>query len=286
MQGFIILHSAGNETNSQDCPTSSSTSDRNTILIIVICLGVGIPIALLAIVLVTVALCCCGSSEPDKKKEEEKAPENVDYVQSGYANQAPQNYRRDTLLMRPGNIRDAFLGIDSAAPTGTFARNLKTKDYLKMTPKQRLQTLEFPHDNICIIKDQQESSFGPTYIGEATSLHESEPTTTVFIKSLRNEAPGHLRQQFTAEMTWASGYSHPNILSLLAVCNREEPRYMIYEHLEFGSLKQFLHTLDSAWMDFDEFLNEEISTAPSTASPALGEYIPTGLADTLHLESA
>ena len=174
--------------------------------------------------------------------------------------------------MRPGNIRGAFLGLDSKAPTGTFARNLKTKDYTKMTPKQRLQALEFPHNSICIIKDRGENSFGPIYIGEATGLYESEPTTTVYIKTLRNDASGNLRQKFTVEMTWASGYDHPNVLPLLAVCNKEQPNYMIFENLEFGTLKHFLHTLESAWTDFDEFLNEEASTCASTTSPALGKH--------------
>jgi hypothetical protein len=242
-----------------------------TLIVLVICLSLGLPIALCVVVLVVMTLCYCRSGGPGRGEDVEDAGENLEYVQPGYSNQLPQDYHhRNTLLMRPGNIRDAFLGLDKAAPTGTFARNLRTKEYLKMTPKQRLQALEFPHSSICVMRDQQESSFGPSYIGEATGLNENEPTTTVFIKSLRNDAAQHIQQQFTAEMTWASGYSHPNVLSLLAVCNREEPRYMIFEHLEFWTLKHFLHTLDSAWMDFDEMLNEEASTAASTASPALG----------------
>ena len=263
----------GNETVPQDCLPSSG-SDSNTILIIVISLSLGIPIILCAILLLIMVICCCGSNEPNQGNDVVDDPENLEYIQPGYANQLSPDYHKHTLLMRPGHIRDAFLGLDNVAPTGTFARNLKTKDFLKMTPKQRLQALEFPHNSICIMKDQQETSFGPTYIGEATGLNENEPTTTVYIKSLQNEASGAIRQQFTAEMTWASGYSHPNVLSLLAVCNREEPRYMIFEHLEFGTLKNFLHTLESAWMDFDEFLNEEASTAASTATPALGKRYP------------
>ena len=232
----------------------------------------GIPIALGAILLIVLALCCCTPRKPNDDKDVENTAENLEYVQPDSASQLPQNYHKNTLLMRPGNIRDAFLGLNMPAPTGTFARNLKSKDFLKMTPKQRLHALEFPHNNICIMKDQQESSFGLTYIGEATGLNENEPTTTVYIKSLRNEADEHTRQQFMAEMMWASGYSHPNVLSLLAVCNREDPRYMIFEYLEFGTLKHFLQTIDSAWMDFDEFLNEEASTVDSTASPALGKH--------------
>ena len=219
-------------------------------------------------------LCYCSSSSGEqggRGDDVEDAGGNLEYIQPGYPNPVPQDYHKNTLLMRPGNIRDAFLGLDNAAPTGTFARNLRTKEYLKMTPKQRLHALEFPHNNICITKHQAENSFGSTYIGEAMGLNENEPTTTVFIKSLRNDAAEVVQQQFMAEMTWASGYSHPNILSLLAVCNREEPRYMVFEHLVYGTLKHFLHTLDSAWMDFDEMLNEEASTAASTASPALGQ---------------
>ena len=260
---------------SQDCVPDSNS---NTILITAICLGLGIPIALCAIVFIIMALYCYTPNKSNVDKDVENAPENPEYVQPGYAN---QNYRNNTLLMRTGNIRDAFLGLSTSAPTGTFARNLKSKDFLKMTPKQRLHALEFPHNNICIMKDQQESSFGPTYIGEATGLNENEPTTTVYIKSLRNEADNHMRQHFMAEMTWASGYSHPNVLSLLAVCNREDPRYMVFEYLEFGTLKHFLHTIDSAWMDFDEFLNEEASTVDSTASPALGKHSCTTV-NTIH----
>ena len=268
---MLSRSSVGNDTLFPDCDsTPSGVSDTLIILVTSLCLGV--PIVLCATLVIVMIVCfCCTSSEPKRGKDVEDQGNNLEYAQPGYANQLPpSDYNRSTLLMRPSNIRDAFLGLDSAAPTGTFARNLKTKEYLKMTPKQRLHALEFPHSSICIMKDQQESSFGPTYIGEATGLHENEPTTTVYVKSLRNDADQHIKQQFTAEMTWASGYSHPNVLSLLAVCNREEPRYMIFEHLEYGSLKHFLHTLASAWMDFDEILNEEASTVPSTTSPALG----------------
>ena len=254
------------------CDSDSSADENTTLIIIVICLSLGVPILLCGVLLVVMTLCYCRSSEPLHGNDVEDGGGNLEYVQPGYPNPIPQEYHKDTLLMRPGNIRDAFLGLDTAVPTGTFARNLRIKEYLKMTPKQRLQALEFAHSNICITKDLQETSFGPTYIGEATGLNENEPTTTVFIKSLRNDAAEHVQQQFMGEMTWASGYNHPNILSLLAVCNGEEPRYMIFEHLEFGTLKHFLRSLDSAWMDFDEILNEEASTAASTASPALGQW--------------
>ncbi|CAI7999143.1 Inactive tyrosine-protein kinase transmembrane receptor ROR1 [Geodia barretti] len=218
---------------------------RTTLIIIVICLCLGIPILLCAVLLVATTLCYCRSSEPPRGDDVQDGGGNLEYIQPGYPNPIPQDYHKNTLLMRPGNIRDAFLGLDNSAPTGTFARNLRSKEYLKMTPKQRLQALEFPHSNICITKDSRRAS-------------------------LRNDTIKHVQQQFTADDDVGLGLHHPNILSLLAVCNREEPRYMIFEHLEFGTLRHFLRSLDSAWMDFDQILNEEASTAASTASPALG----------------
>ena len=267
----IIIY-AGNDTVYEDCSPDSPTNADTTLIIIIICVSLGVPILLCGVLLVAMTLCYCKSGERLCGDDVEDGRGNLEYVQSGYPNPIPQDYHKNTLLMKPGNIRDAFLGLDTSAPTGTFARNLRTKEYLKMTPKQRLRALEFPHTNICITKDLQESSFGPTYNGEATGLNESEPTTTVFIKSLRNDTVDYVPQQFRAEMTWASGYNHPNVLSLLAVCNSEEPRYMIFEHLEFGTLKNFLSSLDSAWMDFDQMLSEEASTAASTVSPALGQH--------------
>ena len=92
-------------------------------------------------------------------------------------------------------------------------------------------------------------------MGEASGLDQNNELTSVFIKSLRNTTNAKLRQQFRIEMTWASGFSHPNIISLLGVCLKEEPHYILYEYLEYGSLKEFLQSVSSMWFDFDRFLD-------------------------------
>ena len=176
----------------------------------------------------------------------------------------------DTLMMRQSVVRGALLDVNMSPRSSTIARELGTKEFLQKSPKQRLNALEFPHGNICLLKNLWETNFGKTYLGEASGIKQNELSTTVFIKSLRERASSKLRQQFSIEMTWASGFNHPNIITLLGVCNREEPRYMIFEHLEYGSLKDFLSSIDSAWLDFDEVLNDNASTCASTAYPILG----------------
>ena len=52
---------------------------------------------------------------------------------------------------------------------------------------------------------------------------------------------------------------------------------MVFEHLEYGTLKDFLQSIDSAWFDFDEVLNDEASTCASTANPMLGIDDLTGI---------
>lgn len=93
-----------------------------------------------------------------------------------------------------------------------------------------------------------------------------EDLTSVFIKSLRDRASHKLKQQFVLEMTWASGFSHPNIISLLGVCTQEEPYYMIFEYLDYGSLKEFLQSIGSMCFDFDQFLGDNESTTVADTS--------------------
>ena len=176
-----------------------------------------------------------------------------------------------TLMLRPSKAQGVLLDVDLSPRTSTLIRHIGTQEFIMMSPKQRLQSLEFPHDNICLMKNLWETNFGWTCLGEASGMFQNEISSTVFIKSLREHASSKLKQQFRIEMTWASGFSHPNIIQLLAVCTKEQPQYMIFEYLEYGSLKEFLQSIDSVWEDFDTALNDAVSTcASSTLNPALG----------------
>ena len=176
-----------------------------------------------------------------------------------------------TLMLRSSMLHGALLDVNLSPRTSTLARNIGTKDFINMSPRQRLHSLEFPHDNICLMKNLWETNLGWTCLGEASGIFQTEISSTVFIKSLREHASSKIKQQFRIEMTWASGFSHPNIIQLLAVCTKEQPQYMIFEYLEYGSLKDFLQSVDSAWDDFDTALNDAASNCGSSVlGPALG----------------
>lgn len=248
------------------------------------CLGVGIPVVVLSVLIFLISFCCCQVRKPKRRGRRDSVAHShdrngsvnplqeaiefkLDVPDNGPIND-PETAKRGTLMMRQSAYHNALF-LDASPRSSTLARRLASKEYQKMTPKQRLQALDFPHNNICLLKDLWETNFGMTYQGEATGLEEDSVSSTIFIKSLKERASSKIKQQFLIEMTWASGFNHPNVITLLGVC-REEPLFMIYEYLEYGSLKDFLQSLNSAWFDFDEVLNETASTCPSTSTAPLG----------------
>lgn len=270
-------------------PTQTTTPDNtnNSLqanLIAAVCLGVGIPVLSVSVILFLVFFCVYQMRKSKRRNDRDPYRERngmgatnplekvtdfqFDTPDTGRLGNGEQ-IKRGTLMMHKSAVHSALLNVNISPRSGTLAKRLGTKEFLQMTPKQRLQILDFPHSNICLLKDLWETNFGMTYLGEATGLEPNILSTTVLIKSLKERASSKVRQQFLIEMTWASGFNHPNVISLLAVC-REEPRYMIFEYLEYGSLKDFLQSIDSAWFDFDEVLSDAASTCPSTNNPALG----------------
>lgn len=249
-----------------------------TTLIIAVCLGVGIPVITFSVLLFLIVLCCVRMKDPKSSNGipqyhnspyplEEAIEFKLDVPDTGPDNNLEPE-KRGTLMLRKSAFQNALF-VNTSPRSSTLAKRLTNKEYLQLTPKQRLNELDFPHSSICVLKDLWETNFGMTYQGEATGLEEGIVSTTVFIKSLKERASDKVRQQFTIEMTWASGFNHPNVITLLGVC-REQPSFMIYEYLEYGSLKDFLQSLNSALFDFDEALNETASTCPSTCAYPLG----------------
>lgn len=120
--------------------------------------------------------------------------------------------------------------------------------------KERL--IEFPRTNICILRELGDTTFGPMYLGEATGLDENELSTTALIKTLKLGSSVTVQEEFNNELRWAVDFKHPNILPLLAVCTRDLPKYLIYEYLEYGTLKHFLQSTASALGAFDDALTD------------------------------
>ena len=290
---YIIIAPPLNEDclNTQQTPSESTGSTPNLSIIIDVSVGVGVPFLLLLMAVVCcvpMLVCCCRRRQID-----DSDPERVDYhkgrssatnpaieieyveIDGGDPGTTRTVDRKDikssgTLMLRSSMLHGALLDVNMSPRTSTLTRHIGTQDFIKMSPKQRLHSLEFPHDNICLMKNLWETNFGWTCLGEASGIFHDEISSTVFIKSLREHASSKLKQQFRIEMTWASGFSHPNVIQLLAVCTKEQPQYMIFEYLEYGSLKDFLQSIDSAWDDFDTALNDASSMCESSrVGPAL-----------------
>lgn len=75
----------------------------------------------------------------------------------------------------------------------------------------------------------------------ATSLF-CEPGETVFVavKALTEQPSPVASAEFLAEIEWMKRLQHPNLVSLLGVCTREEPMYIVLEYLAGGSLDDWL----------------------------------------------
>lgn len=244
-------------------PPPSSSSSISIGVIVAICIGAALTF-LLTFFLLCLLLCClvsyCRTQTDIEEQPNIKLNETAD-ASFGAVNPVQKedlggDIRPGTLMLRASTVHEALLDVNLSPRTTTLSKKIKTNAFLNLAPKQRLQQLEYPRGNICLVRDLWETNFGPVYVGEANGLEQGDVLTSVFVKSLRNRASMKLRQQFQIEMTWASGFSHPNIISLLGVSMKEEPYYMIYEYLEYGSLKDFLQSASSMWFDFDRILDD------------------------------
>ena len=280
--------------NTQETPTEDTRAPSNLPLILGLSIGIGVPALIVLLVISCTLLLVCssryrkvddGSTRGVKRRDKERTSATNPAIEIEYVDMDsndPNSTTRlhvdrkeikssGTLMLRSSMLHGTLLDVNLSPRTSTLTRNIGTQDFITMSPKQRLHSLEFPHDNICLMKNLWETNFGWTCLGEASGIFANELSSTVFIKSLREHASSKLKQQFRIEMTWASGFSHPNIIQLLAVCTKEQPNYMIFEYLEYGSLKDFLQFVDSAWDDFDMALNDAVSTSGSSVlGPALG----------------
>jgi len=191
---------------------------------------------------------------------------------SSLAERQERRQSSGTLMMGPEVVHEVLLNPVTETRTTTFARRMKSNFFLLQPAKQRLKQLEYPRGNICLLRDLWETNFGPVYLGEASGLDPTEDLSSVFIKSLKDRASEKLKQQFTLEMTWASGFNHPQVISLLGVCTTEEPRYMIFEYLDYGSLKEFLQSMASISFYLDPALGggEAASTVDLSAASGSG----------------
>ena len=191
----------------------------------------------------------CRKKKPTEAVDsgEERSSESKEDEELGGASRS----RTGTLLLPRQKGRREWMNLNLSVPNRKGLKKVSREEMVNFSPKQRLKMMELPHSKICLLGEICETNFGKVYRGEASNLIENEVSTAVLVKSLKKLADPVLDQDFCIEMVWASGFDHPNILNLLAVCTTEEPKYLIYEYMEFGSLTVFLQSTALVWLEMD-----------------------------------
>ncbi|KAK3755760.1 hypothetical protein QZH41_019986 [Actinostola sp. cb2023] len=103
-------------------------------------------------------------------------------------------------------------------------------------------------DNVDYLKDLGEGHFGKVFQGRAVGILDGQPKKEVLVavKALKEGSSKQLKEEFYQEVALMSIFSHPNIVSLIAVSTEEEPYGMIFEFMPEGDLNHYLRTANPA----------------------------------------
>ncbi|KAK3091292.1 hypothetical protein FSP39_018693 [Pinctada imbricata] len=97
------------------------------------------------------------------------------------------------------------------------------------------RTKEFQLSQIRFLQELGEGAFGKVYRGEVAGIPEK-----VAIKTLKENAMPKVKNDFRREVDLMSELRHPNIVCLLGVCMKQEPMCMLFEHMPYGDLHEYL----------------------------------------------
>ncbi|MFS8008573.1 putative protein kinase RLK-Pelle-CR4L family [Helianthus anomalus] len=84
---------------------------------------------------------------------------------------------------------------------------------------------------------------------EGKSAEPSKKHITVAIKRITSREGGQGKQEFFEEIEMRTSYKHPNIVSLLGLCDESNEMILVYEHVSERSLEDYLKSID----DMDTF---------------------------------
>lgn len=242
------------------------------LLIVIIFLSICVVVLLVILSIAAFVYRCCRSPSA---VEEQRVDDPEFTFHKPPLKQATNEAGRRTLLLPKTKIGKAFERFQ-ASTARRFGKIRKGIPRNELSPEQRIQVLEYSHGSVCLLGDIGQSNFGMVYKGEALGLclgkeEDEETSDTVLVKSLRETSSDIVRQLFHLEMVWASSFEHPNVLQLMAVCTSEEPKYLLYEYLEFGTLREFLLSTEAVWVDFESAVGTDTSsTIPQPEQELVG----------------
>lgn len=112
-------------------------------------------------------------------------------------------------------------------------------DQESMILKPTIKARDFPISSVRFLQELGEGSFGKVCRGELVQYAENS-LVPIVIKTLRPNSTSRLCTSFWSEAERASELKHPNILSLLGVCHRDQPFCMLFEYFVVGDLQEYL----------------------------------------------
>ncbi|XP_022235403.1 tyrosine-protein kinase transmembrane receptor Ror2-like [Limulus polyphemus] len=114
------------------------------------------------------------------------------------------------------------------------------KTNVQLNPK--LETLEYPRNDIIYIRDIGQGAFGRVFQAKAPGLVKGEEFTMIAVKMLKEEAAEDLQTDFEREACLLADFDHPNIVKLLGVCAIGKPMCLLFEFMGKGDLNEFLRS--------------------------------------------
>lgn len=108
------------------------------------------------------------------------------------------------------------------------------------TLNPKLETLEYPRNDIIYIRDLGQGAFGSVFQAKAPGLVAGEEFTIVAVKMLKDDASEDMQDDFEKEACLLAEFDHPNIVKLLGVCAVGRPMCLLFEYMGKGDLNEFL----------------------------------------------
>ncbi|KAK2724344.1 hypothetical protein QYM36_001002 [Artemia franciscana] len=115
-----------------------------------------------------------------------------------------------------------------------------------LSPETR-DAWEISRTEISLIRKLGSGNFGEVWYGRWRN------STNVAVKTLK---PGSMSAQaFLREAALMKSFRHPNLITLYAVCSREEPLYIITEYMSKGSLLELLRKPEGQSLTFGNLVS-------------------------------
>eukprot|EP00057_Strongylocentrotus_purpuratus_P000758 XP_001182644.2 PREDICTED: leukocyte tyrosine kinase receptor [Strongylocentrotus purpuratus] len=112
----------------------------------------------------------------------------------------------------------------------------------KDSPATSHDLKELPRENLRLISALGQGAFGEVFRGVYQPPHQKSEID-IAVKTLPEHCTEQDELDFLMEALIMGNFDHPNVVSLLGICFKEKPHFIVLEYMEGGELKQFLRDI-------------------------------------------